>query len=42
VILRNGSDGRIRRIPIDYDAIMSGKRPDQDIVVLRGDNIHVP
>ena len=42
VIMRAGSDGRIRRIPIDYDAIMSGKRPEQDIVVLRGDNVHVP
>jgi polysaccharide biosynthesis/export protein len=42
VIMRQGSDGRIRRIPIDYDAILSGKRPEQDIVVLRGDNVHVP
>jgi polysaccharide biosynthesis/export protein len=42
VIIRAGSDGRLRRIPIDYDAILSGKHPEQDIVVLRGDNVHVP
>jgi polysaccharide biosynthesis/export protein len=42
VIMRAGSDGRMRRIPIDYDAILSGKHPEQDIVILAGDNIHVP
>jgi polysaccharide export outer membrane protein len=31
-----------RRIPIDYDAILSGKSPEQDIVVLAGDAIRVP
>jgi polysaccharide export outer membrane protein len=31
-----------RRIPIDYDAILSGKRPEQDIVVLAGDAVRVP
>jgi polysaccharide export outer membrane protein len=30
------------RIPIDYDAIQSGKSPEQDIVVLAGDSIRVP
>ena len=42
VILRVSSDGHIRRIPIDYDGILNGKHPEQDIVVLSGDNIHVP
>jgi polysaccharide export outer membrane protein len=31
-----------RRIPIDYDAILSGKSPEQDIVVLAGDAVRVP
>jgi polysaccharide export outer membrane protein len=30
------------RIPIDYDAILSGKSPEQDIVILAGDAIRVP
>ena len=31
-----------RRIPIDYDAILSGKHLEQDIAVLAGDSIRVP
>lgn len=31
-----------QRIPIDYDAILSGKSPEQDIVVLAGDAVRVP
>jgi polysaccharide export outer membrane protein len=31
-----------RRIPIDYDAILAGKSPEQDIVVLAGDAVRVP
>jgi len=31
-----------KRIPIDYDAILSGKGLEQDIVVLAGDSIRVP
>jgi polysaccharide export outer membrane protein len=37
VIVRGG-----RRIPIDYDAVLSGKSPEQDIVVLPGDAVRVP
>jgi polysaccharide biosynthesis/export protein len=37
VIVRGG-----RRIPIDYDAVLSGKSPEQDIVVLAGDAVRVP
>ena len=37
VVVRNG-----RRIFIDYDDILSGKRPEQDIVVLAGDALQVP
>jgi len=38
VVIVRGS----RRIPIDYDAILSGKNPEQDIVVLAGDSVRVP
>jgi len=41
VIVRNGR-GRTVRIPIDYDAILSGKSPEQDIVILPGDAVRVP
>lgn len=30
------------RIPIDYDAILWGKSPEQDVVVLAGDAVRVP
>jgi polysaccharide export outer membrane protein len=41
VIVRNGG-GKIHRIPIDYDAILSGESPEQDIVILPGDAVRVP
>ena len=31
-----------RRIPIDYDAILEGDRPEMDIAVLAGDTVYVP
>jgi polysaccharide biosynthesis/export protein len=31
-----------RRIPIDYDTVVSGKTPEEDIVVLPGDAVQVP
>jgi len=42
VIIRAGSDGAVRRIPIDDVAILSGKRPEQDLVILPGDTVYVP
>ena len=41
VIVRPAASGE-RRIPIDYDAILSGKHPEQDIVILAGDAVRVP
>jgi polysaccharide export outer membrane protein len=41
VILRHDVKGT-RQIPIDYDAIASGKRPDMNIYVMPGDTIWVP
>jgi polysaccharide export outer membrane protein len=34
--------GEIRRIPLDYESLASGKRPDMNIYVLSGDTIWVP
>jgi polysaccharide export outer membrane protein len=41
VIVRSTVSGG-QRIPINYDAILSGKNPEQDIVILAGDAVRVP
>jgi polysaccharide export outer membrane protein len=41
VVVRN-INGTTLRIPIDYDDILSGKSPEQDIVILAGDAVQVP
>ncbi|HEX6766117.1 MAG TPA: polysaccharide biosynthesis/export family protein [Polyangiaceae bacterium] len=42
VIVRTMQNGTQQRIPIDYDAILSGRAPQQDIVILAGDAVRVP
>lgn len=42
LLRRDGKSGDVRRIPLDYDAIASGKRQDMNIYVLPGDTIWVP
>ena len=42
-IIRTPSPGTApRRIPVDYAQILSGKRAEEDLVVVAGDNIYVP
>lgn len=41
VIIRVDERGR-RRIPVDYPAILEGRRPDQDLPLLPGDTLYVP
>lgn len=41
VVVRSGPRG-IERIGVDYDAILSGRSPQQDIVLLAGDAVRVP
>lgn len=41
VVVRPSGTGLVR-IPINYDDILSGKSPEQDIVVLAGDSLRVP
>ena len=40
-LLRKDAQGGLRRIPIDYDAVASGRKPDANLVVLPGDALHV-
>jgi polysaccharide export outer membrane protein len=42
VIVRTLQNGVRQRIPIDYDAILSGRSPEQDIVIVAGDAVRVP
>lgn len=42
VIMRVGKDGRAKRIPVDYTAILNGTRPDMNLVLLPGDVVYVP
>jgi polysaccharide biosynthesis/export protein len=42
VILRVGKDGRQRRIPIEYSAILNGTRPDMNLIILSGDIVYIP
>ena len=40
-LVRSSAHGG-QRIPIDYDGILSGQHPEQDIVILAGDAVRVP
>ena len=42
VIIRSDPSGKLRRIPVDYEGILEGDNPEQNIVVLAGDTIFVP
>jgi polysaccharide export outer membrane protein len=42
VVLVRRVNGTPHRVAIDYDKILSGDRPDEDVVVLPGDAIQVP
>jgi len=41
-LLRRDAKGNIREIPLHYDLLASGKRPDMNIYVMPGDLIFVP
>jgi polysaccharide export outer membrane protein len=42
LIRTEAKTGAVRQIPLDYDALASGKRLDMDIFVLPGDNLFAP
>src|SRR6185503_17663294 len=39
---KDRKSGEVRHIPLDYESLASGKRPDMNIIVLPGDTIWVP
>jgi polysaccharide biosynthesis/export protein len=39
---KDNKTGEVRYIPLDYESLASGKRPDMNIYVLAGDTIWVP
>ena len=42
VIIRANAQGVTRRIPIDYNGVLTGMRPNENIAVHSGDMIYVP
>ncbi|HMF40303.1 MAG TPA: polysaccharide biosynthesis/export family protein [Polyangia bacterium] len=42
VIIRASAAGAVRRIPIDYQGVISGTRPNENLAVVTGDTIYVP
>jgi polysaccharide export outer membrane protein len=42
LLRRDPKTGDVRRVPLDYDLIASGKRQDMNIYVMTGDTIWVP
>ena len=42
IVIVRWVDGNLVRIPINYDDILSGRSPEQDIVILAGDSVRVP
>lgn len=41
-LMRRGGDGKLRTIPLDYDQLATGKRPDMNIYMMSGDSLYVP
>jgi polysaccharide biosynthesis/export protein len=39
---RDAQSGEVRRIPLVYDLLASGRRPDMNLVMLAGDSLYVP
>lgn len=42
IVIVRWQNGSLVRIPINYDDILSGRSPEQDIVILAGDSVRVP
>jgi len=42
VIIRPSPAGGTRRIPVDYNGVLSGTRPNENLAILAGDTIYVP
>jgi polysaccharide export outer membrane protein len=42
VVVIRAQSGQQLRIPVDYEKILAGRDPEQDIVIVRGDTVYVP
>jgi polysaccharide biosynthesis/export protein len=42
VVVVRAQSGTLLRIPVNYERILSGRSPEQDIVILAGDSVRVP
>jgi polysaccharide export outer membrane protein len=42
IIRRDRKTGQFRRIPINYNDIQNGRRPEMNVVLLPGDTVYVP
>lgn len=42
VVVRRSKDGTVRRIPINYEELAAGRDLQQNIVLLRDDQVYVP
>lgn len=41
-VVRQGGDGKMRRIPVSYDDIQTRKRPEANLILVAGDTVYVP
>ncbi|MEM9493206.1 MAG: SLBB domain-containing protein, partial [Myxococcota bacterium] len=39
---RDIKTGQVRTVPLDYNLLTSGQRPEMNLVLMRGDSLHVP
>lgn len=42
VVVRGIAEGKKRRIPVDYDAVVSGSKPEANLMLVAGDTVYVP
>ena len=42
ILVRTDPNGRVRQIPINYDAVRSRDLPEQDLVIMSGDTVFLP
>jgi polysaccharide export outer membrane protein len=42
VIMRSNAAGETRRVPVDYNGVLSGKSPNENVPVVSGDTIYIP
>jgi polysaccharide export outer membrane protein len=41
-LMRRGTEGKLRIIPIDYPAVLDGSRPEANLALMAGDQLYVP